>query len=293
MSTLLLGGNHRGGEAIVRALQEKTVRRYEPDWLFADPKGDRAAQLARTAKDHFPTLRPKPLHMRVQDALPLSREHDTVVLALDTIGDTRETLAARRATQRVTYQISGRGPGGVAGSHIALQGTLCPGDRETQRAISLLLPTLGGMSQAASSRSLTGPDPLTAAVLQPLRQAASRQTARHLGELERDPWDLTGGPLSVFFAQTAYPLIPVHGGVQEKYSQRIALALESAGGVPASFVSKRGLPGLFVVVAVVIPQARTVHFMRVALHRTGKRRVAGVTSFVSPVTPSASAVFTD
>ena len=146
------------------------------------------------------------------------------------------------------------------------------------------------MSQATSSLNLTGPDPLTAAVLQPLRQAASRQTAKHLAEKDREPWDLTGGPLSVCFGQTVHPLIPVQGGAQDTYAQRTALVLEYAGGLPAKQVLSRGAPSCMVVVAVVIPQPRAIHFMKVAQNRTGKRSIAGVTSFLSPrVTTAISA----
>jgi hypothetical protein len=49
-----------------------------------------------------------------------------------------------------------------------------------------------------------------------------------------------------------------------------------------------------VVVALVIPHARTVHFMRVALSSSGKRRVAGLSSFVPQrASPDESALFTD
>ena len=212
MSNVLIGGAHRGARTILTALQEETVRLYEPIWILADPKEDRAAQLARIAKERFPTLRPQPLQMRVQSALPYSRDQDTVVLALDTIADTAETLEARRAAQRVTFQFAGRGPGGSSGTRLAIQGTLVSGDQDTEHGARLLLRTLSGMSQAVSSRVLRGPDPLTAAVLQPLRTLASRQTVRHLAEKEREPGDLSGSPLSVIFGQTTYPLIPVQGG---------------------------------------------------------------------------------
>jgi hypothetical protein len=291
MSTVHLYGNHRGGLAIVNALSDETIRPYDPKWYLADPKAGRSAQMAGKLKARFPTLRPQPYVMRAQDALSYSGDDDTVVLAIDDIADTAATLHARRPSQRVISQIMGRGPD--AGTRIALQGTLTPGDQATESGSLLLHQTLGQMSRPASSRELTVPDPLSAAVLQPLRQVVSRQTARHLAEKEREPWDLSGGPLSVVFGQTLYPLLPVHGGAQEQYSQQTALALESAGGLPATYVSKRGLPGCMVVVALVLPDTRTIHFMRVALSRTGKRSVAGVTSFVAPVIPSQSAVFTD
>ena len=96
MSNVLFGGLHRGASAIVKELKDDTTRLYEPDWLLADPKANRAAQMAGVLRDRFATLNPQPLTMRVQDALFYSREHDTVVLALDTSADTAETLAARR-----------------------------------------------------------------------------------------------------------------------------------------------------------------------------------------------------
>jgi hypothetical protein len=99
------------------------------------------------------------------------------------------------------------------------------------------------MSRAASSRELTSPDPVTAAVLTPLRTAASRLTAVHLEEKEREPWDLSGGPLSVLFGQRPCPLIAVQGNRQEKYSQQTALALESAGELPVNTIITRGLSG--------------------------------------------------
>jgi hypothetical protein len=297
MSNVLFGGAHRGALSIVNELQDKTVRQYDPHWKLADPKDDRAVHLGKFARNRFPTLRPQPHQMRVQDALAFSHDHDSVVLALDTVSDIADTLAARRSSQRALFQFAGRGQGGSEGTRLAFQGTISREDQATESEALLLLQTLDGMSQATSSRNLTGPDPLTAAVLQTLRQATSRQTARHLDERDREPWDLTGGPLSVAFGQTVHPLFPVQGGAQDTYAQRTALALEHAGGLPVQHVLARGVPGCMVVVAIVIPQARAIHFLKVAQNRTGKRSIAGVTTFQSPrVRPSSSidsAVFTD
>jgi hypothetical protein len=207
MSFVVIGGNHRRGKAIVNELSDETPRLYEPEWLLADPKDNRAAQMAAALTKRFPALRPQPMQMKVQEALAYSSVEDTVILALDTLEDTLQTLEARLPSQRVSYQFAGRGPGGVAGTRLAIQGTICPGDHETESAAQLFLQTLAGMSQAASSRRLTGPDPLSATVLAPHRRAASRQTARHLAEKEREPQDLSGSPLSVMFGPTIYPLV--------------------------------------------------------------------------------------
>jgi hypothetical protein len=296
MPNLLIGGANRGARTILSALTDETVRRYDPWWIVADPKAHRAADLAILAQQRFARLTPQPLQMRVQSALPYSREHDTLVLLLDTIADTAETLMARRSTQRVTFQIAGRGPGGSFGTRLALQGTLCPDDQATEQSAHLLLTSLSGMSQAVSSRVLRGPDPITAAVLHPLRTVASRQTVRHLEEREREPGDLSGGPLSVVFGQTTYPLVPVPGGRGENYPHWKARALESAG-VVAKHAVACGSGSRVAVVAVVIPDPQAIHFLRVSENCLGKRSVTGVTTFaplrVTQRSSINSAVFTD
>ena len=279
---VLHGGAHRGAASFIKHLEYKTVRLFDPHWIIADPKPQRAALLASMAQHRFPTLRPQPVQMPVQNALPLSSGHDYVVLTLDTLDDTIATLEARLPTQRASYQLTGRGPGGVAGTHLTIQGTICPGDHDTEKAALLFLHTMAGMTQAASSRDLTVPDPLSAAVLKPLREAASRQTARHLAERARDPEDLSGSPLSVGFGMTLYPLIPVQGLAQDTNAQWKARALDAVGEAPAKHIIARGVHGGCVYVAVVLPAPRAIHFMKVAQNRTGKRSIAGVISFVSP-----------
>jgi hypothetical protein len=282
-------GTHRGAFTIAQKLTPETLNLYAPTLLLADPKANRAEEFRKVLVKQYPTLTPKALSMRAQDVLSVRGDLDTAVLSVDTADDITDTLTACHPSLRVTWQIVGRGPGGVAGSRIALQGTQNPGDHETKRSVSLLLPTLSSMSRPASSRELTGPDPVFATVVRPLREATSRITAKHLEEREREPRDLTGGPLSVIFGQRPCPLIVVQGDMQHKYSQQTALALESAGQLIT-----RGLSGAYVVVAVVIAQAQTVHFMRVALKSTGKRSVAGLTTFAPQRASSTeSAVFTD
>lgn len=190
---LLWAGNNRGALTIAQQLQPSTLTHYATTLLLADPKEGRAAQLGEVLRKQLPTLTPQPLTMRVQDALAVNRDLSAAVLTVDTLDDTTQALNARRPSQRMTFQICGRGPGGGTGTLIGLQGTLSPGDHATQRSVSLLLQTLTEMSRAASSRELTGPDRVTAAVLQPLRRAVSKFTVAHLAEKGRAPWDLSGG----------------------------------------------------------------------------------------------------
>jgi hypothetical protein len=140
-------------------------------------------QLAKFAQNRFPTLRPHPLPMRVQEALPFSHDHDTVVLALDTVSDIAESLAARHSSQRALFQFAGRGQGGSEGTRLAIQGTICPDDHDTESAALLFLQTLAGMSQATSSRNLTGPDPsLRQSCIRCARRQAVRQPVIWLRE---------------------------------------------------------------------------------------------------------------
>jgi hypothetical protein len=143
------------------------------------------------------------------------------------------SVATQTPSQRATFQLVGRGPGGHAGVRTAFQGTLVPGDRDTEHRTLLLLGTLERLTQSASSRVLTGSDPLTAVVLKPMRDLATRQTIRHLAELDRDPWDLSGSPLSMVKGATVYPLVPVQGQPHDQYTHRKALALDVAGTLPA------------------------------------------------------------
>jgi len=291
---LLWAGNNRGADTIERQLMPKTLNRYAPTLLLADPKEIRAAHLAEALRNKLPTLTPQPLQMRVQDALAKYPHVSAAVLTVDTMDATTEALNARRPSQWMSFQIVGKGPGGVTATLLGLQGTISPGDHVTRESVQLLLPALAEMSRAASSRDLTGPDRVTAAVLQPLRQVVSRKTVAHLGEKERAPQDLTGGPLSVAFGQTLFPLLAVEAGGQDKFSKQSALAMEMAGTLPENAVFASSQSTATVVIALVQPRA--VHFLRVALTRSGKRSIAGVSSFVAPApqrAPSSAAIFTD
>lgn len=281
----ILSGNNHGGEEIVNGLTPDVVDIYGPGWTFVDPKGDRAERLAGVFRSRFPWTRPRPMQMTAQEALAFTEDGDAQVLALDDLSDTRETLEARPRTQRATFQILGKGPGN-SGPRLALQGTLDPGDKETERNLFPLLRTMESISRETSGRALANSDPLTGYVLKPLRKVVSLQTVRHLAEKDRDPWDLSGGPLSVTFGMTLNPLVPVQGQPNEKWSGVKAIALEQAGA------SRAGFAGTVVFVAVVILEERTIHFVKVVRTRSDKRIIDGVIPFAPPPQP-APAVFTD
>lgn len=294
---LNLYGNHRGGTCVVKQLPAEVARLYDPGWTLADPKPGRAERLARVVQDRFPGVHPRPLRLRAQEALAYASDGDRLVLSLDTVADTRQVLEARQEGQAATFQLVGRGPGGIASNRIALQGTLLPDDRETEGGTLLLLSTLEGVVQEASSQLLRRADPLTGIILAPMRELATRQTVRHLREKERDPWDLSHGPLSASFGTITYPLLPVRGQPRERHIRREELALEVAGSVPLKQWAERGARLRFAIVAVVVPEERSIFFLRVV--QNGRRHVDGLTLFAPPsampmpLSSADLAVFTD
>lgn len=288
---LNLYGNHRGGASIVNGLSQDTVRRYDRTWVLADPKEDRADRMAEMVRRRFPQTDPRPLRATALEALAQSGEADVLVLAVDSMADLTEALAARQPQQRATFQIVGRGPGGNAGVRLALQGTLAPGDETAAGALNLL-GNLGGMSRTGSSRQLTLEDPLTAMLLRPIRDLAVRQTVLHLANPEYEPWDLSLGPLCVVLGSDAFPLVAADGSGSDRYSERRDLALETASAIPDRHWAHRRGRDRGAVVAVTEPTKRIIHFVKVTRNRQDRRRIAGVTTFETAVREQPAA-FTD
>ena len=288
--TLAIYGNHRGGRSFVDALAPSTGRLYDPYWTFADPKDRRAQELASHAVLRFPWLSPRPLSIDARRALVQAGPGDSLVLTLDTVGDTLDTLRARTPGHRVSFQLVGRGPGGLAGVHLGVQGTIVPGDAVAQGRAEVLLAGLRRVSEDASSRALTALDPLTAAGLQPMRRAVSLRTAAHLAYREPEPRDLPGGPLSMLLNGKVYPLAPIVAPPSMNPAERQQLALEALGSVPAEHLTTRPYSGKLGVVALIASDAPRVDFLTV-LERGAQRRVDGrLTLTPAPAIPSQSTV---
>lgn len=275
MTQLNVYGNHRGGTSIALSLPASAARRFD-DWRLADPKEGRSELLAREVSLRHPGTRALALQEPARRAHLGAASDASVVLALDTVRDTAEVLDLRRADQRTTFQLVGRGPGGNGATLLGLQGTVLPGDASTAGQAALLLETLDVMAAAASSRALTSTDPLTASLLGPMRAGATRQTVRHLAEAwDRD--ELPGGALSVAFGVVPLPLVvlPLEGAL--RYSLLNSLAVEAVGSIPLGQRLDRGPLGRQAAVALVAPR-QAVHFVTVRESTTGRRRVEGVST---------------
>ena len=299
-------GNHRGGALLALQMPESLARRYRTDWVLADPKEGRADRLAELLRRRLPFLRPRPLLMTGNEAIPHTEIDDHLVVTADNLRAIRDTIDSRHPRQQTSFQIVGRGPGGDGGTRLGLQGTIQPGDTDTENAVRLLISALEEMSRDASSRELTEADPLTASSLKPMRHAVTAQTLRHMATESQEPDALPLGALTAAFGQeSVFPLVPVEGRGIERYRHKRDLALDTAIKLPTARFVDRGLSGKFVVVAVVDQGAGAVDLMTVSKDRAGKQRVLEVREMKRPAplptepafhfspAPTSSAVFTD
>ena len=285
-------GAHRGGTSFVEQVQAEPLYRCGRRLVLADPHPGRVDFLARRVRERFPGLEATPVTRTGVEALSLAGAEDPLLLVSDSVDSLLQTLRARQASQPALWQIVGRGPGGSAGTRLGLRGTVLPGDEAGAADSALLLDALSRLAPPASSRALTGGDALTASLLAPLRQRVLARTLRHLEELERDPADLTGGPLSLAQGREALPLKPLRGESGMRFRQMKGLVLEAAGQVPQGQWLDRGTLGRCLMVAVVIDEA-AVHLFTTAQSRRGRRRVEGLHTLEAPVPQAPPAVFTD
>lgn len=288
----LLQGAHRGGTRFVEQVQAAPLYRYGRRLVLADPHPGRADFLARRARERFPGLETTALTGTGREALPLIGADDPLLLVSDSVDGLRQTLSARQASQPALWQIVGRGPGGNAGMRLGLRGTIVSRDETGAEDSDLLLEALARLAPPASSQALTGGDALTASLLAPLRDRTLSRTLRHLEELERDPAELTGGPLNLVQGQEVLPLKPVRSEPGMRFRQMKEQALEVMDQVAQGQWLDRGILGRYLMVAVIVGEA-AVHFLTLAQSRQGRRRVEGLHTLEAPVPQAPPAVFTD
>ncbi|MDO9016925.1 MAG: hypothetical protein Q8S73_20330 [Deltaproteobacteria bacterium] len=291
----LMVGAHRGGLNIARWLSREGSEGLGRRVAVADPVAGRAQFLARALGGRTAGAEVRAFEQPGAALLPTLDSNGTMVLASDTPSSLAEVLDQRGSAQQAAWQIAGRAPGGAGAAVFALRGTVLRGDGESAWASAALLGALARVAPPQSSRVITAQDALAAVVLAPLRDRVSRQTARHLATLERDPWDLDGTPLSIVQGEVPQPLRVVAGEDGARWRAVRERALGEAGEVPAGRWSDAGAEGRYLVVAVVVALAR-VEFVTVRATRSDRRSVAGVLTVDSPPEPeraTSAAVMTD
>jgi hypothetical protein len=278
-------GTNRGGHAFVGAMPTHAADAVA-SWSFVDGKPGRAAGLAEVLHRRFPTIRTAAYHADGRDALGELPSNALIVSTVDTVEATRTIVDARRDEQDVLFQLVGRGSGSTASaSRLGLSG--CLRDTAAQREASLLLDGFNTITEAASSRALTAAgDPVSAAILQPMRTATTRQTARYFVDVVAHR-DIVEAPLTFFTSSGQFPLV-VLPNLNALFSVQKTLALSAIERLAIRRV------GLVAAVALVDVEERSIDVHFVNRSRDDRRRVDGVMAFRAPTQRfTSSAVFTD
>ncbi len=278
-------GTNRGGHAFVDSVPadtEEVIHR----WQFFDPKRGRATHLAGVVRAHFPRIKTEAHEADGREVLSRLSETSLVISTVDTVETTRALVRGQRPGQTLIFQLVGRGPGpAVAAGRLGLSGVVH--DPDTQAQAGLLLDGFATISAAASSRALTSAgDPMSAALLQPMRLTATRQSARYFNDLLHGS-ELADAPLTFFTSAGQYPLA-VAADRGEGFHAQKAHALSACEGIGPRRT------GIIAAVALVAIEERSIDVLFVSRNRTDQRRVEGVTTFRAPSQRyTTSAVFTD
>lgn len=278
-------GTNRGGHAFVGAMPAHAADAVA-SWSFVDGKPGRAAGLAEVLHRRFPAIRTAAYHADGRDALSELASTALIVSTVDTVEATRTIVDARRDEQDVLFQLVGRGSGFAASaSRLGLSG--CVRDAVAQREARLLLDGFNTITEAASSRALTAAgDPVSAAILQPMRNATTRQTARYFADVLAHR-DIVDAPLTFFTSSGQFPLVVVPN-LSALFSAQKTLALSAIERLAIRRV------GLVAAVALVDVEERSIDVHFVNRSRDDRRWVDGVMAFRAPTQRfTSSAVFTD
>jgi hypothetical protein len=278
-------GTNRGGRAFVAAAPADTADVVR-EWTLLDAKPGRAAALATTVQKRFPSIHTVARQADGRNALVGLDPHAVVIGTVDTVDATRALVTTRQPQQTLCFQLVGRGPGpAVTATRLGLAGIVQT--EAAARDAGLLLEGFATITEAASSRALTAAgDPMSAALLHPMRLATTKVTARYFHDALHD--EAPAAPALTFFtASDAYPLI-VRRSADRAFSVQRASALDAVEHLQTHRV------GTIAAVALVDLDERAIDVFFITRSRDDRRRVDGVVTFRAPAQRfTAPAVFTD
>lgn len=278
-------GTNRGGRAFVAAAPADAAEMVR-SWTLIDAKPGRAADLAAALQQRFPSIHTLAREGDGRSALADLDERAVVIGTVDTVGATRALVRTRQPQQALCFQLVGRGPGpAVAATRLGLSGIVQT--EATAREAGLLLDGFATIAEAASSRALTAAgDPMSAALLHPMRLATTKVTARYFQQALHEDASIAA-PLTFFTASGAHPLV-VRPSPGEAFRMQRAVALEAAAHVATQRV------GIVAAVALVDLEERTIDIFFINRSREDRRNVEGIVAFRAPAQRfTAPAIFTD
>jgi hypothetical protein len=174
------------------------------DIIIADPKEERAVELARVWNERgiWAEGRKEPCEKAIERV-----DADAVLLAIDTISPMAKIL--KKSPLPAQWQLLCRGLG-ENGPVIGMSGSIHNGASEERSSSMKLIKELGSFIEPQSSLEIRR-NPLNADFLHAIRARVSGHSASRLMVLEKEPKDIDGGPLNLFWGPTYHPLM-----VQEK-----------------------------------------------------------------------------
>lgn len=198
--TVFIGGAHRGGKAITDAVLRALPSPETFDQVVvADPKETRAFELAQVWKANG--VRAIGLDDPCEKAVK-KIEADSILLAIDTVRPMSTILETdSRPTQ---WQMLCRGLG-ENGPVLGMSGSIHEGSSENRTSSVKLIKEMGTFIKPQSSTAIRE-NLLNADVLHVMRTKVSRHSAGRLGLLDREPKDLRGGALNLFWGDQTFPL---------------------------------------------------------------------------------------
>lgn len=218
MKTMFMGGAHRGGSAIT---DSALALLPEPDMyervVIADPKEDRASNLANVWREHG--VRSEGLMATCEKAVR-DVDADAIVLAIDTITPMARILEEKPLPTQ--WQLMAKGLGDRA-PVIGMSGTVTDGDTDSRASSVELIKELGSFIKPQSS-GVIRENPLNADGLHVMRNVVSRHSVGRLQVLDREPQDISGGTLNLFCGGNAYPMVvqqKPHGNRWKELKQQV------------------------------------------------------------------------
>lgn len=226
---IFLGGANRGGKAITEtALREAGA--YGAI-VIADPKEDRASQLARSWREKG--IRAEGLKEPCEEAID-KMDANVLMLAIDTISPMAKILEKKPLPTQ--WQLLARGLG-ADGPVVGLAGTVTEGDKESRIASVRLINVLGSFIEPQSSKGIRE-NPLNADRLYIMRRKVSEHSVNRLKVLGREPEDIKGGTLNFLWWQRMYPMViqSKGGSWRETTGQVVEAELPAKTGNDSAYV---------------------------------------------------------
>jgi len=219
-NTIFIGGAHRGGRAItdsaLRWLPKTTVI---DELAIADPKKDRASQLAKIWRDKG--FRAIGLKETCEDAV-IRFHPDFIVLSIDKIQPMAEILG--KEPQPTQWQLLARGLG-TNGPVVGLAGTVSAGKSNARVSSVRLINELSSFITPRSSINIRE-NLLNADILYSMRKRISEHSVKRLKVLDRDSRNINGGALNFFWGMKIYPLMVQEKSIEQKWKETKQQALE-------------------------------------------------------------------